>query len=177
MTATIPVNLVATEGVAPITVSTPGLASSNSVDFPVLAAAPTISSISPTSAIAGGPAFTLTVNGDGYIPASQVTGLPGATTTYVSQNQLTVSVPASAIANVGSYALQVVNPGSLHSAQAVFTVKAPTPASIASFSPASARARRAAFIPDRRWRAFSANSVVQVERCTARHHVRQRVGS
>jgi uncharacterized protein (TIGR03437 family) len=141
LTATIPASLVATESVAPITVATPGIANSNTVSFPVVAVSPTISvtgnGISPTSAIAGGPGFTLTVNGDGFIPASKVTGFVGATTTYVSVNQLTVSVPASAIASVGTTVIQVVNPGPLTSPQApVFTIKAPTPA-ITSLSPSA----------------------------------------
>src|ERR1019366_4448163 len=90
-----------------------------------------------TSALAGGAAFTLTVNGGSFIPASQVIGLDSATTTHVSGNQLTVSVPSSAIAKVGSHVIQVVNPGSQVSPQApVFTVKAPTPA-ITGLSPAS----------------------------------------
>ncbi|MGD0778221.1 MAG: IPT/TIG domain-containing protein [Candidatus Solibacter sp.] len=140
LTAIIPVTLVATEGTAPISVSTPGIANSNSVNFPVLVASPSIATngISPASAIAGGPAFTMTVNGDGFILASQVIGLDGATTTYVSQNQLTVSVPASAIANVGSHAIQVSNPGGLVSPQApVFTVKAAATPVITSLSPTS----------------------------------------
>lgn len=137
LTATIPVNLVATDAVAAITVSTPGVAVSNVVSFPILAVSPSIFSISPTSAIAGGPAFTMTVNGDGFILASQVTGLAGTTTTYVSLNQLTVSVPASAIASAGSSVIQVVNSDALRSPQpAVFTVKPLTPA-ITSLSPAS----------------------------------------
>jgi uncharacterized protein (TIGR03437 family) len=150
LTATIPVSLVAIEGSAPITVSTPGIADSNAVSFPINAVSPTISvsgnGISPTSAIAGGPAFTLTVNGDGFILASQITGLEGATTTYVSLNQLTASVPASAIANVGSHVIQVVSPGPLVSPQApIFAVIAPTPA-IASLSPASVLPGGADFI-------------------------------
>ncbi len=149
LTATVPVNLVATDGVAPITVSTPGVAISNSVNFPIVAVSPTIANngISPNSAIAGGPAFTMTVNGDGFILASQVIGLAGATTTYVSLNQLTVNVPASAIATVGSHAIQVVNPGGIVSPQApLFTVKAATPtASLSSLSPTSAAPGGAAF--------------------------------
>ena len=136
LTAIVPASLIATEGVAPISVSTPG--SSNSVSFPVLAAIPTISSINPTSAIAGGPAFTLTVNGTGYISASKVIGLSGATTTYVSPNQLTVSVPASAIVNVGSYPIQVANPGPVSSNETpLFSVRASAPA-ITTLNPASA---------------------------------------
>ncbi|MCX6626301.1 MAG: IPT/TIG domain-containing protein [Candidatus Solibacter sp.] len=140
MTAVIPASLVAIEGVARITVSTPGAAASNPVNFPVIAVSPKISSISPDSAIAGGPAFTMTVTGDGFIPASQVIGLAGATTTYVSLSQLTVSVPASAIANVGTFVIQVVNPGQVRSPQApAFTVKAPSPA-ITSLNPPSVQA-------------------------------------
>ena len=137
LTAAIPVSLVAIAGSAAITVSTPGIADSNAVNFSVIAVSPSVSTISPSSAMVGGPAFTLTVNGDGFIPASQITGLAGATTTYVSLNQLTASVPASAIANVGSYAITVVSPGPLVSPQSpIFTVKAPTPA-ITSLSPAN----------------------------------------
>jgi uncharacterized protein (TIGR03437 family) len=137
LTAAIPVSLVATANpVVSITVSTPGIADSNTVNFSVIAVSPTVSSISPSSAMVGGPAFTLTVNGGGFILASQVNGLEGATTTYVSLNRLTASVPASAIANVGSFTIQVVNPGPLVSPQApVFTVTAPTPA-ITTLSPA-----------------------------------------
>lgn len=142
LTATIPVDLVAIDGVAPISVSTPGAPLSNAVNFPVLVASPTIAQngISPTSAVAGGPAFTMTVTGDGFILASKVIGLTGATTTYVSLNQLTVSVPASAIATPGSSAIQVVNSGGRVSPQApIFIVTGPAPA-ITSLSPATAPA-------------------------------------
>jgi uncharacterized protein (TIGR03437 family) len=136
LTASVPAELIATELIASISVSTPG--ASNAVSFPIVAATPTVSSISPTSAVAGGPAFTLTVNGTGFITASKVTGLAGSTTTYVSANQLTVNVPASAIANVGSNPIQVVNPGPVISNEApIFAVKAPNPA-ITTLSPPSA---------------------------------------
>jgi uncharacterized protein (TIGR03437 family) len=163
LTATVPVALVATASAATITVSTPGVVSSNSVNFPIIAVSPTISpnGISPSSAIAGGPAFTMTVTGDGFVLASQVTGLDGATTTYVSLNQLTVSVPASAIANVGSHVIQVVSPGPLVSPQApVFTVKAPTPA-ITSVIPASTLAGGPDFTLTVNGGNFPANSIVQ----------------
>jgi uncharacterized protein (TIGR03437 family) len=138
--------LLANPGAGTITVSTPGATfQSNSVSFPINSVSPTISKISPDSAIAGGPAFTMTVTGDGFILASQVTGLTGATTSYVSLNQLSVSVPASAIANVGSMFVSVTSPGGLISPSArTFTVNAPTPA-ITSLSPASVPAGGPAF--------------------------------
>jgi uncharacterized protein (TIGR03437 family) len=138
LTAAVPINLVATDGVAAISVATPGIAGSNVVSFPIIVAAPSISSISPRSVVAGGPAFTLTVNGSGFILASKVIGLAGASTTYVSANQLTVSVPAAAIANAGTNPIQVVNPGQVVSAEApVFAVTQPTQV-ITALSPSSA---------------------------------------
>ena len=146
LTAIIPIPLLANPGAGTITVSTPGATfQSNSVSFPINSVSPTISKISPDSDIAGGPAFTMTVTGDGFILASQVTGLTGATTSYVSLNQLSVSVPASAIANVGSMFVSVTSPGGLISPSArTFTVNAPTPA-ITSLSPASVPAGGPAF--------------------------------
>ena len=136
LTATVPAALIASEGVASLTVSNPG--TSNAVNFPINAATPTISSISPTSVVAGGPGFTLTVNGSGYIPASRVTGLSGTTTNYVSPTQLTVSVPAAAIASVGTNPIQVVNPGQVVSTDApLFAVTQPAPV-ITTLSPSSA---------------------------------------
>src|SRR5207249_5307160 len=62
-------------------------------------AAPTISSLSPTCATAGGPQFTLTVNGTNFVSGSTVNwnGSP-LTTTFVSSTKLTATVPASLIA-------------------------------------------------------------------------------
>jgi trimeric autotransporter adhesin len=160
LTATVAASQVAIPGAAAITVSTPGVASSNVVSFPIVAVAPTVSSISPTYAIVGGSAFTLTVNGGGFIPASQLTGLAGAATTYVSLNQLSVSVPASAIAAVGSYPLLVVN-GPLRSPQGpVFIVRAAPPV-VTSLSPASAPAGGADFILTVTGSAFSSSAAVQ----------------
>src|SRR5258708_5644668 len=60
---------------------------------------PTITTISPTSAVATAAAFTLTVNGTNFV-ASSVVNLAGVarTTTFVSATQLTVAIPAAAIA-------------------------------------------------------------------------------
>src|ERR1035438_5282682 len=60
------------------------------------AGAQTITSISPTSALAGGPGFTLTVTGSGYIATSvvQVNG-NNRPTVFVSALQLTATIFAS----------------------------------------------------------------------------------
>ena len=72
---------------------------------------PTLSSISPNSAVAGGGGFTLTLYGAGFMQGSWVrfNGL-ARTTTFVSSNQLTAVIPAFDIATGGTYAVDVANP-------------------------------------------------------------------
>jgi hypothetical protein len=62
------------------------------------AAAPVVTTISPTSAYLNGPSFTLTVNGSGFVPGDTVYfgySTSSLTTTYVSSTQLTAQVTAS----------------------------------------------------------------------------------
>jgi Big-like domain-containing protein len=72
---------------------------------------PTITTLSPASKTAGGPAFTLTVNGTNFVGASTV-NFAGAvrTTTFVSATQLTASILAADIATAGTPAVTVTNP-------------------------------------------------------------------
>ncbi|MFZ0861342.1 MAG: IPT/TIG domain-containing protein [Candidatus Sulfotelmatobacter sp.] len=73
---------------------------------------PTIAVLSPSSATAGSPAFILTVNGTNFGTKAAVNWNGTAqTTTYVSGNQLTVAVPAAAIATSGTVTVTVTNPG------------------------------------------------------------------
>jgi len=71
--------------------------------------APTITSISPNTAVAGGAAFTLTINGTNFVAGSTV-NFVGATTTFVNSTQLTAAIPASSIASAGMSAVTVTNP-------------------------------------------------------------------
>jgi N-acyl-D-amino-acid deacylase len=72
---------------------------------------PTTTSLSPTSKTAGDPAFTLTVNGTNFVPASVVNWNGSArTTTYVSATQVTASITAADIATAGTVQVTVVNP-------------------------------------------------------------------
>ncbi len=72
---------------------------------------PTVAALSPSSATSGGPAFTLTVNGTNF-GSNAVVNWNGAaqTTTFVSANQLTIAVPATAIATSGTISVTVTNP-------------------------------------------------------------------
>ena len=82
--------------------------------LPNLEGTPTfnLSSIQPSTAAAGA-GFTLTVNGNGFT-ASSVVKWNGATqpTTPVSANQLTATIPASLLANVGTAQVTVDQSGS-----------------------------------------------------------------
>jgi hypothetical protein len=90
-------------------------------------AGPVVNGISPTSAAANGPAFTLTVNGSGFVSGSTVAWNGSSlATSYMSGAQLTASVPASSIATEGSANVTVQNPGGGEASNAVaFTVAPP----------------------------------------------------
>jgi uncharacterized repeat protein (TIGR03803 family) len=88
--------------------------------------APTVTSISPTSAIAGAPTFTLTVNGTNFGSGATVSFNGNAlATTFVSATQLAATVPASDIATAGSFNVTVSNPGDGTSNAASFAVLTP----------------------------------------------------
>ena len=72
---------------------------------------PALTSLSPASAGVGGPAFTLTVNGSGFLAAS-VVRWNGAnrTTTFVSATQVQAAIPATDIAASGTAQVTVFNP-------------------------------------------------------------------
>ncbi len=75
---------------------------------------PTIAALSPSSATAGTAAFILTVNGTNFGGKAAVNWngvAQTSNTTYVSGNQLTVAVPAAAIATAGTISITVTNPG------------------------------------------------------------------
>jgi hypothetical protein len=74
---------------------------------------PAISQIMPNTASAGGQGFTLTVNGSSF-NANAVVNWNGTaqTTNHPAMNQLTVAIPASAIATAGTVMVTVTNPGS-----------------------------------------------------------------
>ena len=106
LTALVPASLIATAGMNPIIMETPSYTSE--INGPGVTVIPVISSLSPPNKTAGGPAFTLTVNGNGFASGAAVdwNGSP-LSTTYVSATQLTAAVPASLIANAGTATVTV----------------------------------------------------------------------
>jgi len=73
---------------------------------------PTITELSPDNANAGGPAFTLTVNGSSFATNAVVNwnGAP-QTTTYVTGKQLMAAIHATTTAAPGTVPVTVTNPG------------------------------------------------------------------
>jgi hypothetical protein len=119
LTVTLPNSDLTTAGTFPIDLFTPqpGGGPDTNLTPPTLTITqannpvPTITTLSPTSKTAGGPAFTLTVNGTNFVNASTVNFAGAArTTTFVSSTQLTAAILASDIATAGTPAVTVTNP-------------------------------------------------------------------
>jgi hypothetical protein len=104
---------IASAGTAAVTVfnPTPGGGTSNSVTFTINNPIPTIININPSSATAGGLAFTLTVNGTNFVSTSTVrwNGV-NRTTSYISATQLQANITAADIASAGTATVTVFNP-------------------------------------------------------------------
>ncbi len=89
----------------------PGGGTSNTFFFNVTTPVAVLSTLVPNSAIAGGAAFTLTVNGSNFENNAVVQWNGGnRTTTFVSATQLTAAITAADIASVGTASVVVFNP-------------------------------------------------------------------
>jgi hypothetical protein len=127
---------IAAQGTATISVTNPsngmpGGGTSNTVTLSILPpnnTQPVVSNISPTAATAGGPSITLTVNGSGFVPGSQISfNLINEATTFVSATQLTTFISASVIAIASNNYVIVTNPGGFASTALNFVVNNPQP--------------------------------------------------
>jgi alpha-D-ribose 1-methylphosphonate 5-triphosphate synthase subunit PhnH len=126
--ATITAADIATPGTAQVSVRYASGATSGTLPFTVTgtaATAPALDSLSPTNATAGGPAFTLTVNGSNFVSGSVVRWNGAArTTTFVSATQLRAAIAAADIAAQGTAQVSVLNPSGTASGTLPFTVAA-----------------------------------------------------
>ena len=116
LTAQVPAANVTAAGSATIVVTNPqpGGGSSAASIFTINQAPnpmPNIVALAPATASANSGAFTVTVNGTGFVSGSQVMWNGSArTTTFVSANQLTAAINASDIATQGTAQVTVVSP-------------------------------------------------------------------
>ena len=77
---------------------------------PVPNPVPSITSMTPSSANAGGAGVTIMVNGEGFISSSTVNWNGSSRATTVSGTQLTAAITAADIATMGAAQITVVNP-------------------------------------------------------------------
>jgi hypothetical protein len=89
-----------------------GYGAKNYNTIPTAGVMPALAQLSPGSATAGGGAFTLTVNGSNFGTKAVVNwnGVAQTATSFVTNHQLMVAVPASMIANSGKVQITVTNP-------------------------------------------------------------------
>lgn len=146
LTAQVDASLDATGAILPVTVTdpTPSPVTSAPVDLTVDNPSPAISAISPAQVATGGAAFTLTVTGTGFDPASvvQVDGAP-VPTTLAGAATLDAMVPT--LTTAGSHPVTVVNPapGGGTSAPVDLTASTVSGPTITGLSPSSAAASTA----------------------------------
>ena len=132
MLALVPASLIATAGTVSIVAQDP-LTTGQAVGSFVVNGRPTVSSLVPPSATAGGQAFTLTVSGTGFRTSAYIqwNGWP-LPTTLVNTTELTAPVAPSFIAAAGSAIVTVVNPDGATSNAATFAVSPDLPTTSAA---------------------------------------------
>jgi hypothetical protein len=118
---------IAAPGTAQVTVFNPGPVpggglTSNAVTFTITGDTPTVTSITPSTAVAGGPAFTLTVTGTNFTSTSVVQWNGNSrTTSFVDATRLTAAIPATDIAQPATATVRVAT-GTTNSNSVNFTI-------------------------------------------------------
>lgn len=164
LTASVLASALAAGGILEVRVvnASPGGGRTAPLSFRVESPLPVLATISPTSATAGDPDFTLTATGSGFVTTSRVSfaGTQVATT-FLTPTQLTALIPAGAIGAAGPYDVTVVNaaPGGGISGVRQFTVNNPVPV-LQSIAPSSVFAEGSAFTVTLTGSAFVATSQV-----------------
>ena len=132
LNALVPATLIATPGIAFISVTNPDKTTSNSITFAVSGSNPIVTQLTPTSAAAGTAGLQLMIAGTGFSSSSVVqwngTAVP---TNFGSATQVTATIAATLLATPGTNFVTVVNPGGNITAGATFTVAGPTLTTVA----------------------------------------------
>ncbi len=136
------VSMVSGCGGGSVTETAPTVPGSPTAPPPSSAAPPVVTSVTPASVLAGSAAFSLQINGTGFVTAS-VASWNGAAlvTTYVSATSLQAAVPASLAGSGGTFAILVANPDGQKSAGSPSNVAVDNPVpGITSLSPSQTTA-------------------------------------
>ena len=155
---------------------TPGGGTSNVVTFTATTPVPAITTLVPNSAIAGGAAFSMIVNGSNFINTSVVQwNGSNRVTTFVSSTQLSAAITAADILTAGTASVRVFTPtvffggaqplgaplGTTSNAL-TFTITLPNPVpTLTAISPTSAGAGGAGFTMTLTGTNFVSSSVAQ----------------
>ncbi len=165
LSVVVPESVLLAAAILPVTVSnsSPGGGTSSPLTLTVLNPVPVLSSLPVSSTIVGGPDFALNIMGTGFAPGVTVNfGSLLLIPTAASSTQLTVQVPAAAIASTGVVAITAANigPGGGVSSPLDFTVENPVP-TLSSLSLTSVPAGNADFVLDLAGTQFVATSKVK----------------
>jgi hypothetical protein len=145
--------------------ASPGGGTSSASMFTIGNPVPVVQSLIPSTTIVGGPAFSLTVKGAGFVSSSSVYWNGSLRpTVFVSATTLTASIAAADISAQGSAQVTVVNgaPSGGTSGAVSFSVTAPPAPAVTSVSPASIAYGGAAFPLTVTGSGFTAASVVHI---------------
>ena len=111
---------------------------------------PVVGLLTPASATAGGPSFTLTIAGTGFTVNSTVTfNSTIVSSHFIGTTQLQADIPASSIAVAGAFLVTVLNMGGIPSVVVTFTVNNPVPdfaVSVVTMSPPISAGQAASYI-------------------------------
>ena len=135
--------------------------------IPLSNPAPTLVSLAPASTPSGSAAFTLTVNGERFVPGAGVQwNGSDRPTTFVNSSKLQVQISAADVASAGTATVAVINPvpGGGTSNTLLFTIAAPNNnpvPSITTLTPQGAAAGNAALVLTISGANFAASSQVQ----------------
>jgi hypothetical protein len=136
LTAQVPQSNLANSGTFTITITNPapGGGTSGAINFSVGNPVPAVSSLQPDRATVNGPAFTLNVNGSGFLSSSLVQWNGASlSTAFVNDELLTAQVPASYLAgSTGTFPVTVVNPSPNGGTSAASTFSVVPPATYAT---------------------------------------------
>ncbi len=109
--ATIPAADIATPGTIPVTVFNPNGSLSDEMVFEVNAPQPTVVGLSPSWGIAGGPSFTMTVDGTNFVSGTIVQwNGSDRVSSVVSSTEVNATILAADIATAGTASVTVNNP-------------------------------------------------------------------
>lgn len=143
--ATIGIADIASAKSVQVTVQNPDGGISNSLEFTIGYSVPSLLSLLPPSARAGGPGLTLTVTGSDFVDGAVVKwGGTNRATTFISSSAVSAEISANDLAVPMTVQITVSNPGTENSNALEFLVDNPLP-TLTSLAPAGADAGNPGF--------------------------------